>query len=187
MAVDITKIRAYVNGLVAVSGYGVSNPTLPTDATTALNASIFKDCGALTEDGLAETTSQDFNDVYMWQGNALAASLPGQYSKQFKFACLEQNAQTLGLYHGGSTLTQQVWGVSIAEKAGGRDIRSWVFHGIDGARLYRIVVPLGQVVEKEDVTWSSTDPTTFGFTVSCFPDSSGNVAYRYIYDSTLTL
>jgi hypothetical protein len=187
MAVDTTKIRAYVNGLVAVSGYGVSNPTLPTDATTALNASVFKELGALSDEGITETAEQDFEDIFMWQGNSLAASIPGQYVKSFAVSCLEQNAQTLGIYFGGSTLTQQAWGVSIAEKAPGRDVRAWVLHGIDGTRLYRIVVPLGQVTEKGETVWSSTGVSTTSFVIKAFPDASNNFSYRYIYDSTLTL
>jgi hypothetical protein len=187
MAVDVTKIRAYANGLVAVSGYGITNPTLPTDATTSLNASIFKELGALNDGGISESTKQDFTNVFMWQSNQLAASLAGQFEKTFKFTCLEQNGQTLAISFGGSTLTQQSWGVSIAEKAGGRDIRSWVLHGIDGTRLYRVVVPLGQITDKGDVTWSSTAPVTSEYTVTAFPDASGNYSYRYIYDSALTL
>jgi len=187
MAVDVTKIRAYANGLVAVSGYGVTNPTLPTDATTSLNASVFKEVGALSDNGIVESTSQDFNDVYMWQNNSIATSLAGKFKKTFKFTCLEQNGQTLAISFGGSTLTQQSWGVSIAEKAPGRDLRSWVLHGIDGGRLYRIVVPLGQITDKGDVTWSSTEPTMSEYTVVTYPDASNNHTYRYIYDSTLTL
>jgi hypothetical protein len=180
MAVDTTKVRAYVNGLVAVSGYGVTNPTLPTDATTSLNASIFKEVGALSDDGTVSTSKQDFTNVYMWQNNALAAALPGQYDRTFKFTCLEQNSQTLNIQFGGSTLTQQSWGVSIAEKAGGRDIRSWVLHGIDG-------VPLGQITDKGDVTWSASGVASMEVEVTAFPDASSNYAYHYIYDSTLIL
>ncbi len=188
MAVDTTKIRAYQSGLVAVSGYGVSNPTLPTgDPSVALNASVFKELGALTDDGVTESTSQDFNDIFMWQGNALAASLPGEYTKQFTFAALETNAISLGLTFGGSTLTQTAYGVSIAEKPPTRDIRAWVLHGLDGTRIQRIVVPLGQVVERGDVVWSSQDATAYEYTVKCYLDSSGNVAYRYYGDVNLTL
>lgn len=187
MAVDTTKIRAYVNGLVAVSGYGVTNPTLPTDATTTLNASVFKEVGALSDDGTVASSSQEFNNIYMWQNNALAAALPGQYDRKFTFTCLEQNSQTLNIAFGGSTLTQQAWGVSIAEKAPGRDIRAWVLHGIDGTRLWRIVVPQGQITSKGDVTWASTDVAGMEVEVTAFPDASNNYAYHYIYDSTLTL
>lgn len=187
MAVDTTKIRAYVNGLVAVSGYNVVNPTLPTDATTGLNTSIFKEVGALSDDGIVSASSQDFKAIYMWQGNQQAAALPGQYQRTFKFTCLEQNSQTLNIQFGGSTLTQQAWGVSIAEKASGRDIRSWVLHGIDGARLYRLVVPLGQITDKGDVTWSSDGVGSMEVEVTAFPDASSNYGYHYIFDSALIL
>lgn len=186
MAIDITKIRAYQNGLVAVTGFGVTGTALPTDATTALIAA-YKDCGAITDDGITDSTSQDSTDFFAWQGNVLVASLLGQYTKTFKFACSETNGQTLALMYPGSTLTQTGTGVTIAEKPPVKDIRTWVIHGIsDSGKLQRIVIPSGQVVERGDVTWAN-DLTTYEFTVKCFVDGSGNVAYRYLYDATLTL
>src|ERR1051325_7050092 len=188
MVVDTSKIRAYQQGLVAVSGYGVVNPTLPVgDPSVALNSAIYKEIGALTDDGLTESTSQDYQDIFMWQGNALAASLPGEYTKTFTFAALETNAVSLGLTFAGSTLTQTAYGVSIAEKPPTRDIRTWVLHGMDGTRIQRIVVPLGQLTERGDVVWSSTDVTAYEYTVKCFVDGSGNVAYRWYGDVSLTL
>lgn len=185
MAVDTGLIRAYQNGLVAVTDFGVTNPTLPTDGTSALNASLYKEIGALTADGITDSTSQDFNDIFMWQGNALAASLPGEYTKTFQFAAMETNLITLGVAYSGSTITQTAEGVTIAEKPPARDVRAWVFHGVDGARKQRIVVPLGQVSERGDVVWSSQDVTVFQWTVKCFVDGSGNVAYRYFVDPSL--
>jgi hypothetical protein len=186
MAVDTTKIRAYQNGLVACSGFGVVSPTLPTDATTGLNAAIYKEIGALTDEGITDSTSQDTNDIFMWQGNVLAASLPGEYSKTFQFAALETNLITLGVQYAGSTITQTAYGVSIAEKPPVVDKRAWVLHGIsDSGKLQRIVVPLGQVTERGDVVWSSQDVTVYAWTIKCFVDGSGNVAYRYLVDASL--
>lgn len=188
MAVDTTKIRAYSNGLVAVSGYGVANPTLPTDATTALNSSVFSDVGTITSDGLTDSTSQDFNDIFMWQGNALAASLPGEYTKTFQVAAMETNLTTLGISYAGSTITQTAYGVSIAEKPPVVDKRAWVFHGIsDSGKLQRVVVPLGQVTERGDVVWSSEDVTVYAWTIKAFLDTSNNVAYRYIVDASMAV
>lgn len=188
MAVDTTKLRAYSNGAVSVSGFGVVNPTLPTDGTTALNTSIYKEVGVVTDDGITDSTNQDFNDIFAWQGNALVASLPGQFTKSFKFAASETNGVTLAVQYGGSTLTQLGNGVSIAEKPPVKDVRTWVFHGIsDSGKLQRVVVPLGQVSNRGDVLWKSTDLTIYEWEIKCFLDASGNVAYRYFVDSTLTL
>jgi hypothetical protein len=187
VAIDTTKIRAFQNGLVACSAYGVTSPTLPTDATSSLGAQFF-DVGSVTDDGITDSTSQDTTDVYAWQGNVLVASLLGQYTKTFKVAFQETNGRTLSLMYPGSTLTQTGTGVTIAEKPPVKDVRAWVLHGIsDSGKLQRIVIPLGQVSERGDVVWSSKDITVYELTIKCFVDASGNVAYRYHYDSTLTL
>lgn len=185
MAVDTTKIRAFQTGLVAVSGYGVTNPTLPTDATTALVGATYKEIGAITSDGITDAASQETNDIYMWQGNALAASLIGQTEQTFSFAAMELNLQTVSLAYPGSTITQTAYGLSIAQKPPVRDLRTWIFHGIDGTKIQRVVVPLGQISERGEVVWSSEDVTVWEWTVKAFVDASGNLAYRYIVDASL--
>lgn len=184
MAVDTDLMRAYTNGLVAVVDYGVTSPTLPTDGTSGLDAA-FREIGALTADGITESTSQDRNDIFIWQGNALGRSLPGQYTKTFKLAASETNLITLGVQFAGSTITQTAEGVTVAEKPPTSDRRAWVFHGIDGTRKQRIVVPYGEVTERGDVVWSSENVTVYEWTVSCYVDGSGNVAYRYYVDDSL--
>ncbi|MEU8334798.1 hypothetical protein [Micromonospora tulbaghiae] len=187
MAVNPLGIRAFQNGLVAVSLPGVSNPTLPTDATTPLNPSLYTELGALTADGITEATSQDTNDIYMWQGNAIAASLPGEYAKTFSFSAMETSLITLGLMFPGSAVTQNAEGVYVAEKPPVRDIRTWILHGEDGTKVQRIIIPLGQISERGDVVWSSTDVTVYQFTVKCFPDANGVIAHRRYADASLAL
>jgi hypothetical protein len=182
MAVDTTKIRAFQNGAVSVGAFGAT-PTLPTSYSASLTG--FTEVGAITDDGITDTTSQDFNDIYMWQGNTLAVSLPGQNSLKFKFASMEMNLVTIGLNYPGSTITQITGGVTIAQKPPVRDLRSWVFHGIDGTKIQRVVVPSGQITERGDVVWSSADVTVWEYTVTCYVDASGNIAYRYIADASL--
>ena len=186
MALDNTLIRAYQNGEVSVGAFGAT-PALPTDAT-ALNAGLFTGTGLLTDDGITESTSQDYNDIFAWQGNALVASLPGEYVQTFKFAALQQSLINLGLQFPGSTIAQTAYGASVVQKAPVRDPRTWVIHGIDGARLQRIVVPQGQITERGDVIWSSQDVTVYEWTVKCFPDSANQAyAYRYYVDPSMSL
>ena len=187
MAVDVTKIRAYQSGLVACSGYGVSSPTLPTNATSSLNPAIYSEVGALTDAGVTDSMSQDFNNIYMWQGNTLAATLLGKNSQTFKFAAMETNLTTVGLAFPGSTLTQVTGGMTIAQKPPVQDIRAWVIHGISGASLQRVVVPLGQITSRGDVVWSAENVTVREWTVTCYVDALGNIAYRYLVDAALGL
>lgn len=185
MAVDITLIRAYTNGLIAVTNAGVT-ATAPTDASSALGID-FNEIGSVSDAGVAESTSQDRKDVFIWQGAALVRRIPGQFTKTWKFAAAETNLITLGVTFAGSTITQTAEGVTIEEKPPTTDIRQWVLHGIDGTRAERIYVPLGEVTERGDVVWSSGDITVREWTLSGYVDTSGNVAYRHILDDSLAL
>lgn len=187
MALNATLVRAYQNGEVSV-GATAASPTLPTDATTPLSALDFTGTGLLTDDGITESTSQDWNDIFSWQGNALVASLPGEYVQTFKFAAMQQTLVNLGLQMPGSTITQTAYGVAIVQKAPVRDLRTWVIHGIDGTHLERIIVPSGQITERGDKVWSSNEVTVYEWTVKCFPDTANSAyAYRYIVDSSMSL
>jgi hypothetical protein len=187
MALNAALIRAYQNGEVSVGAYGAT-PALPTDATSTLSTLDYTGLGLLTSDGITEATSIDYTDVFAWQGNALVASLPGDYVQTFQFAAMQQSLAVLGLAMPGSTITQTAYGASVVQKAPVRDPRTWVIHGIDGTRLQRIVVPSGQITERGDVVWSSQDVTVWEWTVKCYPDAAnGAYAYRYYVDPSMAL
>lgn len=184
MPVNTDLVRAYNNGLVAVQSDPAVAPTLPTDASAPVGAG-FGEIGALTSDGITEATSQERTDVFMWQGNALMRRIPGQYVKTFAFAAAETNLLTLGVHFPGSTVTQTATGLTIEEKPPTSEVRAWVFHGIDGVKAQRIVVPKGEVTERGEVVWSSENVTVYQWTVSCYVDANGVVAYRYYLDAAL--
>lgn len=186
MALNSALVRAYQNGEVSVSNFAAS-PTLPTDATTPLNALDFTGTGLLTDEGITESSTQEINKKYAWQNGVLIAALPGPFEKSFKFAATQQLLVNLGLQYPGSTITQTAYGVSIAEKAPTIDKRVWVIHGISGTILQRIVCPSGQITERGDVVWSNEEITVYAWTVELFPDTSLNYTYRYIVDPTMSL
>lgn len=187
MALNAALIRSYQNGEVSVGASGAT-PTLPTDATSTLSTLDFTGCGLNTDAGITEKFSQDYTDVYAWQGNALVASLPGKLDVSFKFACMQQTLVNLGLQFPGSTLTQTAYGASLVQKSTVRDLRTWVVHGIDGARLCRIVIPSGMITERGDVVWSSKDITIYEWTVKCYADAANSAyTYRYWVDSNISL
>ncbi len=187
MALDPSLVRSFTNGEVSVGAYGAT-PTLPTDATTALNAALYKGVGLNTDDGITEASSQDYEKKYAWQNTALIATIPGKFEKSFKLAAVQSSLTNLGLQFPGSTITQTAYGVSIAEKAPTVDKRVWIVHGIGaGGVLTRVVCPAGQITERGDVVWSSQDITVYEWTVELFPDSSLNYTYRYLVDPSLAL
>lgn len=185
-APDITKLRAYVDGAVYCTPYGVTTATAPIDGSSSLDAQ-FKVVGGVTDDGITETTTQDRTQIYLWQKNALARQIAGQYAKIFKFAAAETNLITLGVHYGGSTITQTAEGVSIAENPPGSDIRQWVLQGIDGTKGERVYVPLGEVTNRGDKIWSSGAITVYEWELTAYLDSAGHPDYRFIVDAALAL
>lgn len=185
-APDITKLRAYVDGAVYCTNYGVTTAAAPIDASGSLD-SQFKAIGGVTDDGLTESTNQDRTKVFLWQKNQLARQIAGEYEKVFKFAAAETNLITLGVQYGGSTITQTAEGVSIAENPPGSDIRQWVLHGIDGNKAERVYIPLGEVTSRGDKVWSSGAITIYEWELTAYLDTAGHPCYRWILDSALAL
>lgn len=182
MAVDIDLIRAYTDGLVATHAATGTPPEAPTDASTALAAG-WVEVGAISSDGISESTDQERTDIFIWQGNALARRLPGQFTKTFTFAAAETSLFNLGLQFPGSTVTQTTEGAKVEEKPPATDIRAWVLHGIDGAnRAQRVYLPKAEITARGDVIWASTDVTVYEWTLSAYVDDNGVVAYRYYLD-----
>lgn len=177
MAVDITSMRAYTDGAVYSHVVGAS-PTAPTDASSALNVG-FLEVGAVTEDGITESTSQDRTDVVIWQRNQVARRLPGTASKTFQFAAAETRIFNLGLQFPGSTVATTGEGASVAEGAPTTDIRRWVLHGLDGNSKLRIYLPFGEITERGDVVWSANGINVYDWTITAYPDVTNKWAYRY--------
>ncbi len=184
-APDITKLRAYVDGAVYVTNYGVTNATPPINASSTVDAA-FNTIGGVTDDGLTETTTQERTKIYLWQKNQLARQIAGEYEKIFKFAAAETNLTTLGIQYPGSVV-QTAEGVSIAENPPGTDIRQWILHGIDGNKAERVYVPLGEVTSRGDKVWSSGAITIYEWELTAYLDLNGHPCYRWILDDDLAL
>lgn len=185
MAVDTDLLRAYLDGAVYVTGAGVS-ATAPVDASSPLDTD-FKEIGALTDEGITESSSQDVTDVFIWQNAALGRRIRGQFTRTYQFAAAETNLVVAGVHWAGSTITQTAEGLSIAEKPPSADVRQWVLHGIDGTRAQRIYLPRAEVTERGDVVWSSGAITVYEWTLTAYVDDAGFTSYRFMIDDALAL
>ena len=184
MAVDIDLIRAYTDGGVYTHEPNAlpAEITPPTDASTPL-AVGFKVVGAISSDGITESTAQERTDIFIWQSNTLARRIPGQFTKTFTFAAAETSLFNLGLQFAGSLVEATSEGAKVEEKPPTTDIRAWVLHGMDGAnRAQRIYLPKAEITERGDVVWSAAGITVYEWTLTAYVDDNGVVAYRYYLD-----
>lgn len=173
MSNDSDNVRVYADssGFVAVAPAG---STLPTTATAGLDAA-FDELGYIDENGVVEQQATQSTKVKAWQGGAIVRTVQTEHELLYKFAALETNATVLEQFYSQSHYDGRV------EITGDQpDTACWVIHAVDGSDLVRIVIPHGQVDDRGDVSMSASDPSKYEFTISCYPDSSGVKAYKYL-------
>jgi hypothetical protein len=175
MATTAANVRVGVSGAVSFAPTGTALPVTPT---ATLNAA-FEEVGYINEDGLTTSTSTDTNDIKAWQNGDIVRRVQTSHDFTIQFAMLETNELVLELYYG--NFTHGALGApGVATVRGEQGTRgAWVFDVEDGDDLIRIVVPDGQVTEREDVQYVNGDAVQYGVTLTTYPDASGNKAYIY--------
>jgi hypothetical protein len=188
MAVDATKVLfggpdQATTGAVASAPYGT---TLPTDATSALD-NAFVDGGYCGPDGL--TLSQDYStaDITDWSGS-LVRKVLDTFTGEISYVELETGEVSLKRLFGEDYVTKTAAtttkGTQLALSIGAHmpAEQSFVFNMKDGDNRIRIVVPRGVVSNYDDVQFTHSDAISWGVTISCLDDGSGNSIYVYTDD-----
>ena len=163
--------------------------TLPTEAWAAVDAA-FKDSGYINEDGLKIGTNSSSTDIKDWSGN-IVRSIMSEYGNQLTWAHMELSEQSLKNFLGDDNVTvtpaDATNGTRITARfnADEMPIKSWVFKIKDGARKLLVVVPLGQVSERGEISLTKSEAITLPITLKTYPDASGNHLYWYSDDGVL--
>lgn len=175
---NVTTGKPKVTGAIWTAPIGT---TLPTDSTTALDVA-FTCVGYISEDGLVEGTSRSSDKIKAWGGDPVLYT-ETEYEKTYKFTMLEAtNVAVLKEVYGQSNVTGTLsGGIAISENAKELDARCYVIDEVlRDASTKRIVIPNGKITELDDITHKDDEAVAYGVTVSCLPDTSGNVSYQYI-------
>lgn len=165
------NVRVFTTGFVAVAPSGTA---LPTNATSSLSAS-YEELGYIDENGVTESQGTSTNKIKAWQGGTVVRVVQTEHELTYKFVAIETNDTVLEQFYDQATYdgVVEITGDQPASKV-------WVVHAIDGDDLVRIVVPDGQVTDRGDVVYNGSDPVGYEFTITCYPDSSGVKAYKYL-------
>jgi len=159
--VNVGKPDTGVSGGVSSAPLGT---TLPTDATTALDAA-FTNYGFISEDGLTETNEKSSDKIKAW-GGRIVKNLQTDSSASFAFSFIESsNADVLKAICGEDNVT--VDGTNITAKFDLEQLpsRVWNFDVRDGDNRVRVSVPNGQITELGDVTYGDEDVIAYEVTV----------------------
>lgn len=175
---NVTTGAPKIGGALSVAPVGT---TLPTDATTELNAA-FKNLGYISEDGLTNTNSPDTDTIKAWGGDVVLVT---QSAKEDTFQCtvLEVlNVEALKWIYGDDNVTGDLsTGISIKATSEQLESKSYVFDMVMRNNVIkRIVIPQGDISEIGDIVYKGDEAVGFEVTISAMPDTDGVTHREYI-------
>ena len=184
-ATNVTTGKPNISGAIYTAPIGT---TLPTDATTALDAA-FVCLGYVSEDGLKNNNELSVEAIKAWGGNIVYRSLT-EMNDEFSLSLIEtENVDVLKTVYGESHVTVDADNNVSVDVVGEDPIeRVWVFElALRGGKAKRIVVPDGAITSRDEISYTDSDAVAYGITISAYPDSSASTHKEYLEGSTATI
>lgn len=172
-----TRIGAPIK---AVGGFSSAplGSALPTDAKTARPAAFIA-LGLIGEDGLEETEERSTDKKRHW-GGGVARVLQTEYGIQLKVTFLERKTAVLKEVRGQDNVTETPEGArTVLRNSKMLPQRSYMADIKDGNADLRIVYPIAQITEIDDVQYVHSELIAYTVTIDCYEDENGNYAYEY--------
>lgn len=177
-AANVTTGKPKVVGGIYTAPKGT---TLPTDASTALDAA-FVNAGYIAEGGVTNSNSPETTPYRAWGGDIVHVIQTGK-DDTFTFGYIEtMNVDVLKNVYGSTNVTGTLaTGITVAANNKEIDELVYVIDMIlrDG-NLKRIVIPDGKVTAVGDIVYSDSEITQYPMTITGIADASGNTHYEYI-------
>lgn len=178
-ATNVSTGKPNISGAVYVAPIGT---TLPTDATTALDTSVFTCLGYVSDDGLENQNELNSGEIKAWGGVTVYRPLNGM-TDNFVLKLIEsENVDVLKSVYGDNNVTVNGSGnIKVDVKAEDPQEKVWIFElALRGGRAKRIVIPDGAIIAREPITYNDSDAIAYGITVSAYPDSTEKTHTEYL-------
>lgn len=184
-ATNVSVGKPNVSGAVYRAPIGT---TLPTDATTALDAA-FVSLGYVSEDGLSNNNELSVEATKAWGGNIVLRSLT-EMNDEFSLTLIEtKNVDVLKAVYGDDNVTVDASGdVTVNVIAEDPEEAVWVFELVlRGGIARRIVIPDGAITSRDEITYNDSDAVGYGITISAYPDANSSTHKEYLEGSTVSI
>lgn len=179
-SVDLSVVGANGGGWAVDLGAGI--PTAPTSYDSAL-AGAFLPMGAISEDGLAYGFDEDSQEFLAWGQLTPFRSQITRSLRTFQITLWETNrAINKSLMYRLPVEDVSLDGsneYAFEETATPTpDRRSFVFDVIDGLTLERFFVPVGEVTDRDDVSYKSDEIAGYNITITAYADTNNVTVYH---------
>lgn len=179
LASNVSTSKPKVGGAV---WYAPTGTTLPTTATEDLDKA-FVCLGYISEDGITNAYSQEFEDIKAWGGDTVDSSL-SETTDTFSYKLIEVLNENVQKYFYGSdnvsgSLTTGNMTVSVTGDE--PDHYSLVCDMVlKGNVAHRIVVADHKITEREEIAYTDSDAVAYGVTCTAYPDANGKY-HKHMY------
>lgn len=179
---DETQTLNAGNAVAFTVDFGGSAPAVPTDPTAVPNASWIQ-VGACDQAGLTEGFKITTSNVMALGVQTPFRTLYTDQEKSFHVVMLEIERSIV------QSVLFRVTLASLARDGSGfrnvqenanliPDRRPYLFRIADGTSIQQIFAPVTEITQIADVVYDQKDVAKADVTMTCYPDASGNTAYR---------
>lgn len=176
-ATNVTAAKPKVGGEVYRAPLGT---TLPTDATSALNAA-FKSLGYNDASGLANDNNPVTQPIKA-AGGDVVLNVQTEKNDTFKVTLIEAlNDDVLKAVYGDGNVTVSGSLITVEATTDVHEDCCWVFELIlRNGSLKRIVLPCASITSVGTITYADDVAVGYQLTISATPDASGKSHHEYI-------
>lgn len=169
---NVTTGKPSVSGAIWRAALG---STLPTDATTALDAA-FKCLGYVSEDGLTNDNSPESDTVKAWGGDTVL-TLQTEKPDTFTYTLIEAiNIDVLKSVYGDDNVSGTLTtGITVRANSDEQEASAYVIETLmKGGVLKRIVIPNATLSELDTITYKDDEAVGYGVTLTAMPGGFAN-------------
>lgn len=181
MSLLSTAVRVAITGEVSVAPTG---STAPTNSSSALDAA-FVGLGYVGEDGVKVTPSDSTDTIRAWQYAAAVRTVFTGTDWTFQFKLIETKGKTVALFFRSTVATVSAGEWSILPDATNPDQRAFSLDVVDGSKNYRYYIPLGEVIERSEITLASGEAIGYEVTIKANYSSALGAPFKVFSNDTM--
>jgi hypothetical protein len=161
MPLDSTKARIAITGELSVGALAAAAPTGTASALTG-----FTGLGYVSEDGVTETRDRSTETIKAWQNGNSVRTVVTEGTLSYQLTLIETTKATVELFYGATATQSATEGNVVVNPTATGGQKSFVFDVIDGSELLRVYIPIGEVTEVGDRTYTNGEVAGFDVTIT---------------------